>query len=106
MSRHCETCRWPAFVGGAGLKVLIGYDVLVLVLVLVRPVAANPQLLATRKEGLTLPNAGNVSVKLLDGRVCRGAGQDCNELPSRRLHAGAEWTHPASQERYSREAWA
>ena len=77
----------------SGLKVLIGYDVLVLV----RPTFANPEIVASRREGqLTIRNEGNVSVELIDGRACGETGQDCTDLPSKRLYAGAEWSQPIS----------
>lgn len=72
----------------SGLKVLLGYDVLVLV----RPSVPNPQLSATRAGGeLTFRNDGNVSVELTDGKQCDAPGR-CTDLPDKRLYAGASWT--------------
>jgi len=73
----------------SGLKVLVGYDVLVLV----RPAEARPNVTGTRTgKVLALRNEGNVSVELTSGRQCDGAGQHCVELPGKRLYAGAVWT--------------
>jgi P pilus assembly chaperone PapD len=71
-----------------GLKLLIGYDVLVLL----RPSAIRPALTATRSgRRLTVRNDGNASVELIDGRQC-ATKTACIELPGKRLYAGAEWT--------------
>jgi P pilus assembly chaperone PapD len=73
---------------GSGLKVLVGYDVLVLV----RPRDMNPHVSATRSGNqLTLKNDGNVSVELVDGKAC-DAASSCSELPGSRLYAGAQKT--------------
>ena len=73
----------------AGLKVLVGYEVLVLV----RPLAPQLQVTGTRSgNSLTLRNSGNASVELLTGRLCEVAGEKCHQLPSGRLYAGAEKT--------------
>ena len=79
----------------SGLKVLVGYDALVLV----RPAAAHPSVTGTRTGNrLTLRNDGNVSVELVQGRQCGSSGKDCRDLPGKRLYAGAQWTQtlPAS----------
>ncbi|MCW3797708.1 hypothetical protein OMW55_07815 [Sphingomonas sp. BN140010] len=70
-----------------GLKLLIGYDVLVLV----RPGNA-PGHLSGHREGsqLVIRNDGGTSVELAAGKACRGKA-DCKELPAKRLYAGAEW---------------
>lgn len=71
-----------------GLKVLVGYDVLVLV----RPARSEPRVRADRTgRQLTFTNAGNVSVELVEGRQCAGVGS-CRELPGKRLYPGAVWT--------------
>ena len=73
----------------SGLKVLVGYDALVLV----RPGAAHPSVTGTRTGNrLTLQNDGNVSVELVRGRQCGSSGKDCRDLPGKRLYAGAQWT--------------
>jgi len=70
-----------------GLKLLIGYDLLVLV----RP-NSSPVRLAGRREGdqLVIRNDGGSSVELAAGKACR-AKADCRDLPAKRLYAGAEW---------------
>jgi P pilus assembly chaperone PapD len=70
-----------------GLKLLIGYDVLVLV----RPPASAARLSGTRRGGqLTIRNDGAASVELAAGKACRSKVA-CRELPAKRLYAGAEW---------------
>lgn len=72
----------------SGLKILVGYDVLVLV----RPPNPRPQLTAKRSGNtLTFRNEGNSSLELVDGRQCEAGGK-CVELPGKRLYAGAEWS--------------
>lgn len=72
---------------GSGLKVLIGYDVLVLV----RPREISPHVSGSRAGNmLTLRNDGNVSVELVDGKRCDSAWNACSDLPGARLYAGAE----------------
>jgi len=79
----------------SGLKVLVGYDVLVLL----RPSQARPQITGQRNGNrLILHNGGNVSLELTQGRQCDSAGQNCEDLPGKRLYAGADWveTLPSS----------
>lgn len=72
----------------SGLKVVVGYDVLVLV----RPAEAAPNVTASRSgRQLTFRNAGNVSVEIVDGRQCRLPKQ-CSDLPGKRLYPGASWS--------------
>lgn len=72
----------------SGLKLLIGYDVLVLL----RPVNVRQRVVASRSGNrLTLRNEGNASVELIDGRQCTAAKANCVDLPGKRLYAGAEW---------------
>jgi P pilus assembly chaperone PapD len=73
----------------SGLKVLVGYDVLVLV----RPAQPHPSISATRAgDSVTFRNDGNVSVELVEGRQCDSTGKVCSELPGKRLYAGAQWS--------------
>lgn len=73
----------------SGLKLLIGYEVLVLL----RPAYVRPGLSATRSGSrLTVRNDGNASVELVNGKQCRPAKAPCIELPGKRLYAGAEWS--------------
>ena len=72
----------------SGIKILVGYDVLVLV----RPNTANVIVGATRDgRTLTLVNRGNVSVELVEGRQCPSPSH-CSDLPGKRLYPGASWT--------------
>ena len=78
----------------SGLKLLIGYDVLVLL----RAADARPDVTAVRSgKRLTLRNAGDASVELLDGKQC-DAAKHCVELPGKRLYAGAEWSQELGSE--------
>jgi len=71
---------------GSGLKLLVGYDVLVLV----RPRDIKPHVSGVRSgDELTLHNDGNVSVELLDGERCPQGSNICKSLPGTRLYAGA-----------------
>lgn len=81
---------------GSGLKVLIGYDVLVIV----RPRDMNPHVTGTRSGNrLTLKNDGDVSVELTDGKQCDASGDSCMDLPGGRLYAKAQKTIEASADR-------
>ena len=73
----------------SGLKILVGYDVLVLV----RPTVSAP-LVSGVRSGRTLKftNSGNASVELVDGRQCDSSRQHCVDLPGKRLYAGASWS--------------
>lgn len=72
----------------SGLKLLIGYDLLVLV----RPPAARNAVRSDRSGSkLTLTNSGNASIELAEGKQCDGAGKNCQALPAKRLYAGASW---------------
>lgn len=74
----------------SGLKVLLGYDVLVLV----RPSAPSANVVGVRNgKSLRFENRGNVSVEMIDGRQCLSATQ-CTALPGKRLYAGMSWTVP------------
>jgi len=72
-----------------GLKILVGYDVLVLV----RPERPVAGVTATRNgRKLTFTNNGNVSVELMSGKQCDGSRGRCTDLPGKRLYAGGSWT--------------
>ena len=72
---------------GSGLKVLVGYDMLVLV----RPPKLNAHVSGERVGNrLALKNDGNVSVELDDGKECDGSPSDCRTLAGGRLYAGAQ----------------
>ena len=75
-------------VSGSALKVLVGYDMLVIV----RPAVLTDGITARRVGNMmTLTNAGSTSVEIYQGRQCNATGADCRELPARRLYAGADW---------------
>ena len=79
----------PARSEDSGLKVVVGYDVLVLV----RPALPARQVTATRTgRKLTFNNQGNVSVEVVDGRQCPAPRSKCTDLPGKRLYPGASWT--------------
>lgn len=70
------------------VKVLVGYDVLVLV----RPAQANGELTGQRVgRNLVVRNEGNSSMEIFDGLQCDRDGNDCRSLPAKRLYAGASW---------------
>lgn len=72
-----------------GLKLMVGYDLLVLV----RPPALRNAVRAERRGSqLTLVNNGNASVELAEGRQCDAGDKNCQALPAKRLYAGASWT--------------
>lgn len=71
----------------SGLKILVGYDVLVLV----RPVRSATNVTAARSgKRLTFRNAGNASVEIVDGRQCKD--RQCSDLPGKRLYPGMSWS--------------
>lgn len=73
----------------SGLKILVGYDLLVLV----RPAVMNPNVTAVRNgRTLTFTNGGNVSVELVNGRQCGASQKHCVELPGKRLYTGGSWS--------------
>lgn len=72
----------------SGLKLLVGYDLLVLV----RPPVVRDSVRSERIGlKLTVTNNGNASVELADGKQCDEAGRNCQALPAKRLYAGASW---------------
>lgn len=73
----------------SGLKLLVGYDLLVLV----RPSSPKADI-DVRREGqlLTIVNRGNASIELAEGKQCDRGGTDCRQLPNKRLYASASWT--------------
>ncbi len=77
-----------------GLKLLVGYDLLVLVRPNVIKAGVN---VARAGRNLTLTNNGNSSVELADGKQCDENGKNCQALPSKRLYAGAAWEQPLPQ---------
>lgn len=75
----------------AGLKVLVGYEILVLV----RPSSPQMHVSGLRSaNSLRLSNDGNASVELTAGKQCDRTGITCRPLPDGRLYAGSEKTIP------------
>ncbi len=73
---------------GSGLKVLVGYDALVIV----RPTGPRSDITGARtNDVLTLRNNGNSNAELFDGKQCDDSGANCASLPPKRLYAGASW---------------
>lgn len=73
----------------SGLKVLVGYDLLVLV----RPFQPQPRVSAVRTgRTLTFSNSGNVSVEVVEGRQCDAARARCVDLSGKRLYPRASWS--------------
>ncbi len=71
-----------------GLKLLVGYDLLVLV----RGPGGKPRLDVSRSAGsLTIANRGQASVELAEGKQCDASGNNCRTLPGKRLYAGVTW---------------
>lgn len=79
----------------SGLKILVGYDVLVLM----RPAVPAPAVQGIRSgHTLTFTNTGNVSVELVDGRQCDSTRTHCVDLTGKRLYAGATWSEQLSSD--------
>lgn len=71
-----------------GLKIVVGYDVLVLV----RPAQPVANVTASRVgRTINFRNSGNVSVEIVDGRQC-SQPRSCKDLPGKRVYPGALWT--------------
>ena len=78
----------PISAETTALKVLVGYDVLVLY----RPQTISGDVKAQRNgHTLTIRNEGNTARELFDGKQCDSSGQSCKTLPATRLYAGATW---------------
>ena len=72
-----------------GLKLLVGYDVLVLL----RPTEVHLGVVASRAgKRVTFRNEGNASVELADGNQCDTSKTHCVPVQGKRLYAGAQWS--------------
>lgn len=81
---------------GSALKILIGYDVLVIV----RPSVMTGTVTAQRSGArIVLRNDGTTNVELYEGRQCAAGAKDCKTLPPKRLYAGASWEQPIDPSR-------
>lgn len=79
----------PVTAETTALKVLLGYDVLVLV----RPQQITGEVTGTRvARKLTFRNTSNTAREIYAGKQCDVAGKNCKTLPATRLYAGALWT--------------
>ncbi|WP_380785320.1 hypothetical protein [Sphingomonas sp. R86521] len=71
------------------LKLLVGYDVLVMV----RPSVLDGTVNGIRSStSIALTNAGTTNVELYEGKQCDSSGKDCRALPPKRLYSGATWS--------------
>jgi P pilus assembly chaperone PapD len=72
-----------------GLKVLLGYDMLVLV----RADAKSGEIMATRNgQTLVFENQSNTAQEIFDGKQCEPSAKLCVDLPSTRLYPHARWS--------------
>jgi P pilus assembly chaperone PapD len=79
----------PVTAETTALKVLLGYDVLVLL----RPQRVAGEVTAARSgRKLVFRNESNTAQEIYEGKQCDVAGKNCKTLPSTRLYAGAQWT--------------
>ncbi len=71
------------------LKVLIGYEVLVMV----RPDNFEPDVTIKRSgQALSMTNSGNTNLLVRSVRQCRAPGEECVEVGANRLYAGESWS--------------
>jgi P pilus assembly chaperone PapD len=75
-----------------GLKILVGFDLLVIQ----RPANPAAHISAQRSAtGLTFHNSGNTNAELFNGAQCVAENR-CTKLPSHRVYAGSNWEVPLS----------
>jgi P pilus assembly chaperone PapD len=91
----------PIIAEETAIKVLVGYETLVIV----RPLVLNPKIVAQRKGNiLTVSNEGNTNVLLGEGKNCDAAGETCETIPGKRLYPGQSWStrlpYPTSVDYY------
>lgn len=73
----------------SGLKVLLGYDLLVLF----RPAKLEGEVTAVRRgERIEFTNNSNFAQEIYDGKQCSSQGDPCVNLPATRLYPGASWS--------------
>ncbi|MGN3975235.1 hypothetical protein [Tsuneonella sp. SYSU-LHT278] len=78
----------PVSVETTAIKVLVGYDVLVIV----RPETRTGEVIGERRgHTLVLRNESNTSQEIFAGRQCNADGTDCRALPAKRLYPGNSW---------------
>ncbi|WP_420144659.1 hypothetical protein [Sphingobium sp.] len=84
----------PVTASGSALKLLLGYDALVIL----RPRTLRSAITGQHVgDTLTLQNDGNTNAELYEGKLCQSNGESCSPLPSRRLYPGQSWSQPASR---------
>ncbi|MCA0911047.1 molecular chaperone [Qipengyuania gaetbuli] len=75
-----------------GLKVLVGYDTLVLL----RPALEAGSVVSDRESGsISVENRSNSSVEFFDGKACIIVTQECRTLAPNRLYPGEKWVFEA-----------
>lgn len=78
----------PIKADATALKVLLGYDVLVLY----RPAKISGDVTATRTgRKITFRNDSNTAQEMFGGKQCDSAGKNCKTLHATRLYSGAIW---------------
>lgn len=77
------------------VKVVFGYDLLVIV----RPPNPEPKI-ESRREGakLIVTNSGSTNALLSQGKQCNADGEECLDLPPKRLYPGARWEYALERE--------
>lgn len=71
-----------------GIKILVGYGVVVIQ----RPENLHVAIEMQRTNNtLVVKNNGNTNVVLMDGKQCDSNGNNCKELPVKRIYAGQTW---------------
>lgn len=81
----------PDAIESTGLKVLLGYDVLVLF----RPERLTGDINAVRhSDRIEFTNDSNYAQEIYDARQCNPKGEACVALPATRLYPGASWSMP------------
>lgn len=81
----------PATSDASAVKVLVGYDVLVLF----RASATVGDIVASRSgKRIIFENKSNTAQEMYDGKQCDTVGQNCVALGANRLYPGATWEQP------------
>lgn len=81
----------PDAMGASGLKVLLGYDMLILF----RPERLSGEVTALRHaDRIEFTNNSNFAQEIYDARQCDLKGDTCVTLPATRLYPGASWSMP------------
>lgn len=79
----------PEAMEATGLKVLLGYDLLVLF----RPAKLEGEVTTVRRgDRIEFTNNSNFAHEVYDGKQCSSQGDACTALPATRLYPGATWS--------------